>query len=382
MALEIISDPPALDAFTPLTVHQAQTPQSFFGGKPVLHYEDRRTRIVLSRTQLGRLPLFSSITTITTSTNTSSSEKKPNGTGTGTDQITNGRVEDEVDHATGTEDVLVDDIGVWVTSERFILYNFSTSTGVAVPYPSILLHAIQRRRIPGSDVQQEQEGIYMQLASPNPAEGGYDDEAEGEEEEEEEEEADVIDLTIFPSAGTTTTSTPRQAGNADDPSAEPSPQISNSNQAPIQRFFAAISACSNLHPDEQLLDPNDDDNGADEEEQDRIIFEGSVGYTSSLLPSRDANHTTLPPPVPGSGGWITAENVGEFFDEEGNWRGDRQQQQEAEGGLGPGAGTVRRTREEDEDDVTTAATGAEQDRKEETEGSGLRGEETKWRRTG
>ena len=54
----------------------------------------------------------------------------------------------------------------------------------------------------------------------------------------------------------------------------------------------------------------------------------------------------LPPPVPGSGGWITAENVGEFFDEEGGWRG---------------AGRVR-GREEGE------------------EGEGD-GEETKWRRT-
>lgn len=25
--------------------------------------------------------------------------------------------------------------------------------------------------------------------------------------------------------------------------------------------------------------------------------------------------------MPGSGGWITAENVEQFFDEEGNWRG-------------------------------------------------------------
>lgn len=40
----------------------------------------------------------------------------------------------------------------------------------------------------------------------------------------------------------------------------------------------------------------------------------------------------LPPPMPGSGGWITAENMGEFFDEEGNWRG---------GELGAGAGVVR-----------------------------------------
>jgi len=40
----------------------------------------------------------------------------------------------------------------------------------------------------------------------------------------------------------------------------------------------------------------------------------------------------FPPPMPGSGGWITSENMGNFFDEEGNWRG---------GELGAGAGAVR-----------------------------------------
>lgn len=73
--------------------------------------------------------------------------------------------------------------------------------------------------------------------------------------------------------------------------------------------------------------------------------------------------------MPGSGGWITAENVGEFFDEEGNWRGGEEWTGDevfgmpgggvggGEGGLGEGAGSVRREREEEE------------------------GDETKWRRT-
>ena len=80
------------------------------------------------------------------------------------------------------------------------------------------------------------------------------------------------------------------------------------------------------------------------------VFEYEVG-------ARDGG---LPPPMPGSGGWITADNVGEFFDEEGNWRG---------GWLGPGAGMVR-SRDEDEgaDGVVEDADGD--------------GDETKWRRTG
>jgi len=66
--------------------------------------------------------------------------------------------------------------------------------------------------------------------------------------------------------------------------------------------------------------------------------------------------------MPGSGGWITAENVSEYFDEEGNWRGARE-------GLGEGAGSVRR-REEDDGEVNGHG-GVEE----------MEGEETKWRRT-
>jgi len=54
-------------------------------------------------------------------------------------------------------------------------------------------------------------------------------------------------------------------------------------------------------------------------------MEGAYEYES-------AGADGLPPPMPGSGGWITAENMGEFFDEEGNWRGPE---------LGVGAGVVR-----------------------------------------
>ena len=53
----------------------------------------------------------------------------------------------------------------------------------------------------------------------------------------------------------------------------------------------------------------------------------------------------LPPAMPGSGGWITAENVHEYFDEDGNWIGG---EEEEEGGveLGEGAGTVHAREEE------------------------------------
>jgi len=68
----------------------------------------------------------------------------------------------------------------------------------------------------------------------------------------------------------------------------------------------------------------------------------------------------LPAPLPGSGGWITAENISEYFDGEGNWIGG---EQEREGeALGPGAGRVRLR-----DDGEAREEGSESD-------------ETKWQR--
>lgn len=139
-------------------------------------------------------------------------------------------------------------------------------------------------------------------------------------------------------------------------------------QSPIQSLFAAVSACANLHPDP--VTPNGEDGDEDVGGGPPVMFEGGVGYESTRT------GMGLPPPVPGSGGWITAENVGEFFDEEGNFRGGVQG-----GGLGPGAGSVRGREEE---------VGGEEGRWEDADGEGERegngsgngpGEETKWRRT-
>lgn len=111
-----------------------------------------------------------------------------------------------------------------------------------------------------------------------------------------------------------------------------------------QKLFEAVSSCSDLHPDE---DEDDDDEG----EFDRIVFEGSTehealeGFTGVL---RGSSNGALPPPMPGSGGWITADNFREFFDEEGNWLGrdgEGEAEAPADGELGEGAGRIR-TRDE------------------------------------
>lgn len=127
---------------------------------------------------------------------------------------------------------------------------------------------------------------------------------------------------------------------------------------PSQQLYDAVANCSNLHPDP--FGEDDDDDGDDDE---RIIFEGSAehealeGFTGVL---RGASDGTLPPPMPGSGGWITAENVHEYFDGDGNWIGPGAEVEEEEEELGEGAG---RTRTRDEVDGGDANGGAQDDAK-------------------
>ena len=125
------------------------------------------------------------------------------------------------------------------------------------------------------------------------------------------------------------------------------PSIS-STTAPseIEKLFEAVSNCSNLNPDPTDQEDEDMEDG---DSDSRIVFEGSVGYEGiSGLPGvrRGTDDGGLPPPFPGSGGWITAENVSEFFDGDGNWIGP-----EEGSSLGEGAGRVRARNEMDGDGV-------------------------------
>lgn len=169
---------------------------------------------------------------------------------------------------------------------NFTVFSTATEAGVSIPYPSISIHAI--KQLPGSDSQ----AVWMQIEV---SDGGSNDDDFG-----------TVELTI-----------------ATDKAKE---------------LYEAIAACSNLHPD-----PNDD--GEDEEEgdyADRIVFEGSAehealeGFTGVLRGAADGG---LPPPMPGSGGWITADNVHEYFDADGNWIGPDAEEVGGED-LGDGAGTV------------------------------------------
>lgn len=172
----------------------------------------------------------------------------------------------------------------------------------------------------------------MQIATPG---------APGTNTEDEEEES--ITLTIVPPTGA------EYAGGATTAPAEDAmDDQAEKEETPVQMMYAAVSACSNLHPDPMEEDEEGDGEG------DSLMQSGFV-----TMGSADGG---LPPPMDGSSGWITAENMHEYFDEEGNWIGGSE---EPSLPLGPGAGTVRQREDEGVEDG---------------DGHG-EDEETKWRRT-
>ena len=227
---------------------------------------------------------------------------------------------------------------------KFLLYAPTTSTGLSITYPSISLHAIQRLKLPSpSSDSEEVQGLYMQIANPTPAGSASNDD----------EEEESITMTIVPPTtpiGTaqdqdqTQTQTDGETGAAEPESA-------------TQKLYAAVSACSNLHPDPVL--PGDEEYGDYDDEEGEGEGEGQEPVLQ-LQPG-------MPPPMPGSSGWITAENMHEFFDEEGNWIAGGE---EPTLPLGPGAGTVRQREGEEGQEGQGEGVNEGQD------------DETKWQRTG
>jgi nucleotide-sensitive chloride channel 1A len=147
-------------------------------------------------------------------------------------------------------------------------------------------------------------------------------------------ESAFVSLTIVPGAAATSFAQPVDGAQ----------ELSGSM---IQDLFAAVSACANLHPDPTSEGDSPGVYGEVDQVEDGDEPGDSPNYDCEVT-----SRGSLPPPLPGSGGWITSENVDQFFDSEGNWRG---------AGMGPGAGLVRGREEEDEE--------ADAD------------EDTKWRRT-
>lgn len=201
-------------------------------------------------------------------------------------------------------------------NRNLILYSGTKGSGVGIPYPAISLHAIQRLRVPGEAGASERQGLYMQIETGD--DGGYEEEG-------------AWEVTVVPSSaqGQSRPSVPATLEPNVEPAtgsirdaavSPPSNPITPDERPLIEQLFAAVSACSNLHPDPVDGGDHPDSDNPDDENEDPILFEGGVGY-ESVLPGVTDGLGGLPPPFPGSGGWITAENVGDFFNEDGSWRG-------------------------------------------------------------
>ncbi|KAJ6438247.1 benzoylformate decarboxylase [Purpureocillium lavendulum] len=200
------------------------------------------------------------------------------------------------------EPLMEQKVDVYVTSENFVLFNQQASAGVSIPYPSISIHAL--KHVGPESEEKRAQAVWMQVEV---SDGGAGDD-----------DFNMTELTIIPS---------------------PTGEDESAESSAAKGLFEAMSKCSDLHPD-----PEDED---DEDDADRIVFDTHVepealeGFSGVLRGTADG---TLPPPMPGSGGWITAENMHEFFDEDGNYigrDGEGDDTAPVEGELGEGAGRIR-----------------------------------------
>lgn len=284
---------PDVRDFVDIVVHRSQTPQSFYSEKPILYHQSFSASLSIPAAELNSAPLLASF----------ANSSLLNGSHTAGDDSTISALVDQ------QQDVTISNVAIWVTSEDLKLYIPSHHAGVAIQYPAISVIAAQHS--PPS--------VYLQILK---ALGSYDDH----------DPESTLSVTLIPAAPTNIEA--------------PSSPLSDALPSPTQLLYTALTECSNLHPDP--------DESNSENEGPNIMYEGGDQLLSSGI--------ALPPPIPGGGGWITADNVNDFFDEDGNFRPRADANGET---LGPGAGAVRAREEDEEGD----------------EGASLNGDATKWQRT-
>ena len=207
--------------------------------------------------------------------------------------------------------------------------------GISIPYPTITLHALSIS--PPS--------VFLQLLKSDPA-TTFDDH---------DEESSVSLRLVPPGQGSPSADSLPQSASLQDP------QPSNDIATEAKKIYDALSSCADLHPDP--ASPSQEDGALQFPDIDG--GDGSI----TMLNGENGSRNCLPPPMPGSGGWITADNIQDYMDEERNFRVE---------GLGGGAGTVRAR--EDDEEMGVDEDGGQGTGDEGGEGGG-EGAETKWRRT-
>ncbi|KAF7585090.1 hypothetical protein BBP40_000363, partial [Aspergillus hancockii] len=204
--MEPLQTPPETSSFVLLADHQSRTPASFHSGPAVLHHHSKHCKLVILEHELVATPVLNSLRGASTPApaNRTASQSQENAA--------------DGEETEGKE-IVIDGIDVWVTSDKFLLYNPTLSTGLSIPYPTISLHAVQRLTLPSTPT--EVQGLYMQIATPTeqPSEDDFEEH---------------LTLTVVPP--------PSEAG-------EGEPESNPDEETPTQALYNAVSACSNLHPD-------------------------------------------------------------------------------------------------------------------------------------
>jgi nucleotide-sensitive chloride channel 1A len=93
MAMELTSEVPTVESFIPLSEHQSQTPGTFFGGRPVLHYHSLGAKLLISQSQYAQFAALHELR----DTEGQNGSIGPNGT--------------------SAEDVTITGVDAWVTSQ-------------------------------------------------------------------------------------------------------------------------------------------------------------------------------------------------------------------------------------------------------------------------
>jgi nucleotide-sensitive chloride channel 1A len=341
--ISILPTIPSPDEFTPLAEHQSQTPSTFFGAKPVLYASFTKADVLISKQDVLNWPAWTEVVGKTES-GIDAEESKASESLNGS----NGDQPKELQAEEGTDTIetrrIYRHISGFITSESVILYRApspvnNATMALTIPYPSISLHAIQRvkrsslaphdystRPPPPPEGQDRDEleerslvqALYLQLDLGNPftRDPSLDEDA-----------GETVSLLIAPTNGFTHNDHPvtdygTSAGGT-------------SADAGVKLLFESLSKCADLHPDPANADS--DEEGGD----------GATGGGLAALMGMAGGGG-----MPGSGGWITSENVHEF---EGQFGGDEVEDQNGgdEGNeepvqiLGPGAG-ARRAREDED----------------------------------
>ena len=113
--MEIIHQaPPSSSSFTPLALHQSQTPESFFSGPPVLHHHSPSASLVLRSSDLAAAPVLAGLA------NGARTRGAVNGETVGGAVNGDGVAVDGDED--GDEEVEIEGVDVWVSSEYVCLF--------------------------------------------------------------------------------------------------------------------------------------------------------------------------------------------------------------------------------------------------------------------